>query len=289
MRPQRHRGASPAEREPDDAAGAGGADDLATTVEGAVEEAVSPTAPGHREGSGVVLDLEQVVSRRAPRVRVSLGVGVACACALGVLTLAVVGHGGVLTAWDDDVHAWVVGVRGAADVAVANAVTLGGVTTWTLPAVGVVGALALPGRRSVRARLGAGLLLAAVASAGVYVGLLINHATGRARPPEVDWAGAAGGPSFPSGHTTTATLVALCAAWALSARVTGTRGRRLLWAGAAVWALAVGWSRVWLGVHWPSDVLGGWLFATAWCAVAVAGASWWRERGSRDARRRHDS
>ncbi|MBI1378526.1 MAG: phosphatase PAP2 family protein [Frankiales bacterium] len=237
----------------------------------------------------MVLDLEQVVSRRAPTVRVSLGVGVACACALGVLTLAVVGHGGVLTGWDDDVHAWVVGVRGSVDVAVANAVTIGGVTTWTLPAVGVVGALALPGRRSVRARLGAGLLLAAVASAGVYVGLLVNHATGRARPPEVDWAGAAGGPSFPSGHTTTATLVALCAAWALSARVTGTRRRRLLWAGAAAYALAVGWSRVWLGVHWPSDVVGGWLFATAWCAVAVAVASWWRERGDdRDSPGAHD-
>src|SRR5690606_5201006 len=93
------------------------------------------------------------------------------------------------------------------------------------------------------------------------------------RAPVYDWAGAAGGPSFPSGHTTAATVFALCCVWALSPRVRrdgGRRGMRALWLGAAGYALVVGWTRVWLGVHWSSDVLGGWLYGTAWCSLAAA-------------------
>ncbi|GLW34225.1 phosphatase PAP2 family protein [Actinoplanes regularis] len=69
--------------------------------------------------------------------------------------------------------------------------------------------------------------------------------------------------SFPSGHTTasaTAALVLVLVCWPLLR----TRKSRIVLASAAgVWAVAVGVSRVALVVHWPSDVLGGWLFATA--------------------------
>ena len=62
-------------------------------------------------------------------------------------------------------------------------------------------------------------------------------------------------------------------------------------------ALTVGWSRVWVGVHWPSDVLGGWLYALAWSALAggwrglaeASGHRWWtvepREHAFRALRR----
>lgn len=66
-----------------------------------------------------------------------------------------------------------------------------------------------------------------------------------------DWAGAAGGSAFPSGHTTTAALFAALGAWATAARVHAGWPRRALWAGAVDYAVAVGWSRAWLAVHWP--------------------------------------
>jgi undecaprenyl-diphosphatase len=138
------------------------------------------------------------------------------------------------------------------------------------PALLVVGAAAAGAGSSVRRRAGAGLLLCLVASAGGYAEIQLNHLVGRARPPVADWAGAASGLSFPSGHTTAATLAALTAAWALAARVRPGWRQRAVWGGAAAWAGAVGWSRVWLGVHWPTDAVAGWLFGLAWFGAAVA-------------------
>jgi undecaprenyl-diphosphatase len=227
-----------------------------------------------------VLDLEEVVDPRSPHIRSQLAVGLTAAAAVGIVTIAVQARGGSLSGWDQSVHDWVLAHRGTADITLATVVTTGGITTLTLPALAVVGALALPGSRSLRSRLGAGALLAVVGSVGVYAGLLLNGATGRERPAVADWAGAAGGPSFPSGHTTAATIFALCCAWALSARFVSRGSRHLIWGAAVLWALAVGWSRVWLGVHWPSDVVGGWLFGTAWCAVAGALVAYVRHRSA---------
>ena len=232
------------------------------------------------EEDGPLPELNEVVDPRSPHIRSHLAVGLSAAAAVGIVTIAVGARGGSLSGWDQAVHDWVILHRGPWDITLATVVTTGGITTLTLPGLAIVGAAALPGRPSLRARLGSGALLAGVGSVGVYAGLLLNGATGRERPAVADWAGAAGGASFPSGHTTAATIFSLCCAWALSARFVSHRSRRLLWVSAVVWALAVGWSRVWLGVHWPSDVVGGWLFATAWCAVAGAVVAYARQRSA---------
>jgi undecaprenyl-diphosphatase len=88
----------------------------------------------------------------------------------------------------------------------------------------------------------------------------------------------AAGYSFPSGHA----LVS-CASYgvlaAFSAARTGSRVRRwMLRAGAALLIGMIGISRVYLGVHYPSDVLAGYAAALVW-VYTVASARRWRRRG----------
>jgi undecaprenyl-diphosphatase len=117
------------------------------------------------------------------------------------------------------------------------------------------------------------------------VGLVINSSVGRPRARIEDWAGVAGGPSYPSGHTTAATVFALLCAWALTGRAGPSRARVVPWIAAVVFALTIGWTRVWLGVHWPSDVAGGLLYGAAWSATFLAVVS---RRRSRQAMRSPD-
>ncbi|WP_213454430.1 phosphatase PAP2 family protein [Rhizomonospora bruguierae] len=108
-------------------------------------------------------------------------------------------------------------------------------------------------------RRAAFVVVAALAAAGSR--LLVLAAVARPRP--VDRLAAAQGWSYPSGHTTTAASAALIVGLLLWRLPRSGRARRLLVAVAAAWALLVGVSRVALVVHWPTDVLGGWLLSLA--------------------------
>ena len=70
--------------------------------------------------------------------------------------------------------------------------------------------------------------------------------------------------SFPSGHA----MGSMTLAWVLVLLAVQARWRWPLVAAMAVFTAGVGWSRVHLGVHYPSDVLAGWLLATAWSVAA---------------------
>ncbi len=90
----------------------------------------------------------------------------------------------------------------------------------------------------------------------------------RARPPLIDRAVAAAGWSFPSAHAANATVTCCALAFILTGRRRAARPALLTLA--ALIALAIGASRVWLGVHWPVDVLAGWLFGIGWLALGAA-------------------
>jgi undecaprenyl-diphosphatase len=199
--------------------------------------------------------------------------GLAGALGAGTLVVLSIRTGGSAWPIDRTVHTWVLDHRGPVDLAVASLVTWLGATTVAIPVLAAVGAALPRGRRDVRSRLGAGVLLVGTASLGVWMGLLVNHAVGRERPPLGDWWGTAGGPAFPSGHTTAATVAAGTVAWAVCGRVKARGGRVAVWTSAVLVAGLVGWSRVWLGVHWPSDVVSGWLLGASWLALVVSGVA----------------
>lgn len=72
--------------------------------------------------------------------------------------------------------------------------------------------------------------------------------------------------SFPSGHATSSMIFYMVIALTLTA---GTRWHRAAAAGALALSFAIGVSRVMLGVHWPSDVVGGWAFGLLWVLLTL--------------------
>lgn len=80
--------------------------------------------------------------------------------------------------------------------------------------------------------------------------------------------------SFPSGHATSSMAFYLTLALVLTQ---GSRWRAPAVAGALLMSFAVGLSRVMLGVHWPSDVVGGWAFGMLWVLLTLRLAGRWVE------------
>ncbi|HET6826165.1 MAG TPA: phosphatase PAP2 family protein [Amnibacterium sp.] len=76
-------------------------------------------------------------------------------------------------------------------------------------------------------------------------------------------------PSFPSGHTLNATVIAGVVAYLILLRRRSAAGRTVTVVAAAVIAIVVGLTRVLLGAHWFTDVLAGWLLGAAWLALVI--------------------
>ena len=114
------------------------------------------------------------------------------------------------------------------------------------------------------------LLIVSAAAGSLLMTVAGKDLFGRTRPPFAD----AVPPyeysaSFPSGHSLNSVVMAGMVAYLMILRLQSRRARVLTVAAAAVFALAVGLSRVYLGHHWFTDVLVAWTLGLAWLAVVI--------------------
>jgi undecaprenyl-diphosphatase len=114
------------------------------------------------------------------------------------------------------------------------------------------------------------MLLALTVALAWLVNSGLKLLVGRPRPQIVPHLMEAGGNSFPSGHSFNSAVVYISIALAFAALSDRTRVRATLIGVSLVLSMVIAWSRVWLGVHWPSDVLAGWLGGVGWAFLASA-------------------
>ncbi|CAN5597080.1 phosphatase PAP2 family protein [soil metagenome] len=207
----------------------------------------------------------------------------AASVAAAVLLLAIVGDAiedGAHFSFDRAVLLWARG--GSAHgvpigpdwfrAAMVDVTAIGGVTVLVLMVTLVAGFLAI-GRHWLTLSLVLGGTISGSIAVSIAKGLV-----GRARPTITDHLVTVVSESFPSGHAANSAIVYLTMATLLSQLVESRAARTYLFVAAALIVTLIGASRVYLGVHWPSDVLAGWAFGTLWATAWWAIGAWARLR-----------
>ncbi|MGH3777476.1 MAG: phosphatase PAP2 family protein [Pseudonocardiaceae bacterium] len=125
------------------------------------------------------------------------------------------------------------------------------------------------------------LLVFALGAAGIgVINMAVKKLVSRDRPPLVTAVLGEQGFSFPSGHAVGTTVVWLLSAWMIGHWVIGQRAVQIaVWTGALLMIVAVGVTRVYLGVHFPSDVLAGWTLGAAWAVTIALVVNVWEQSG----------
>lgn len=148
--------------------------------------------------------------------------------------------------------------------AVRDYTALGGVLLRHLFALFALVALLFMHHRREAALLGLTIM------GGWVVNSALKLLVGRERPTIVPHLTEACGASFPSGHAFNSACVYLAIALAFAALSPRRDVRRTIIITALVMTALIAVSRVWLGVHFPSDVIAGWLGGVAWTFTATA-------------------
>ena len=191
------------------------------------------------------------------------GVG-AAAMFVGLLTVVSL-HDAPAPGWDSVVRGWVLAHRSRGLTGVAAWISRTGPTV--VGTLLVSGASLLLARGDLVRRAGVAARWAAAMAIPSIVRWAICTLVARERPARTGWLANAHGYAFPSGHAMASAIAAGLLTWLAANHLARPEARGVAGLVALLWASAVGWSRVYLGVHWPSDVLGGWCLAITWLAL----------------------
>jgi undecaprenyl-diphosphatase len=161
--------------------------------------------------------------------------------------------------------------------AMTDITALGGYTVLSLLVLLTTGYLVAAGKSR-----NAGFMLAAIVS-GVVLGILLKAIFVRPRPDIVDHLVSVATPSFPSGHAMNSAIIYLTLGALLARAQTRRRVRAYIVAAAVLLTFVVGCSRVFLGVHWPTDVAAGWVVGTAWALLCSMLVGTFQRRGAVEA------
>lgn len=154
---------------------------------------------------------------------------------------------------------------------------LGGVGVLVLVSLGALGYLLLA--RRYRAALFASLAV----PGGILLSTLMKVGFDRPRPDLVPHDSLVYTASFPSGHAMMSAVTYLTLAALLNRVQPELRLKAYILVLATLLTLLVGVSRVYLGVHWPTDVLAGWTAGAAWAALCWLAMRWMQRRGQVEA------
>ncbi|WP_156313557.1 phosphatase PAP2 family protein [Erythrobacter sp. SG61-1L] len=147
------------------------------------------------------------------------------------------------------------------NTAMVDLTALGGVTVLTLAVILSTALLLLHRRWRM-----AGLLVCATVS-GALAGTALKHLFARPRPDVVNHLVEVNSLSFPSGHAMNSAIVFLTLGAIVSRNYRERSTRMFILICAVGMTLIIGFSRIYLGVHWPSDVLAGWSIGGAWALL----------------------
>jgi undecaprenyl-diphosphatase len=157
---------------------------------------------------------------------------------------------------------------------VARDVTaLGGMAVLVTVTLTAAGYLWLLGRR------GSAMLVLGAVGSGIAASMLVKAGFDRPRPDLVPHGAVTYTSSFPSAHAMLSALVYLTLAVLLARVEKRRRIRAYILVVAILLSLAVGVSRIYLGVHWPTDVLAGWAAGAGWALACLLLADWLQGRG----------
>jgi undecaprenyl-diphosphatase len=210
-----------------------------------------------------------MATERQRRVAANAAVVFGCATTALAAVIEAVRHGGRLAQWDQAAYAWFKAHGTPIGDSISALVSLLGLpTAWI---IGVAVGLVLLWKRRW---LLLGGWVAAIGGGGL-IERALKAAIDRARPPNAAALLHGHSSSFPSGHAMAACICYVMLAYVVTQLVPLRRSRVvMLYTAAGLIIAAVSFSRLYLGVHYPSDVAGGLLAATAWLAPCVGGVEW---------------